>query len=154
MKILVFSDSHGEIVHMQEAVDQERPDLIFHLGDHIRDADELSQQIGTVPVIRVLGNCDRLSVGQEILLHECRGVRFYLTHGHRHGVKTGLMRLTYAAMEADAQIAVFGHTHRPLCQEMGGVTLFNPGSCGGYGATYGVIEVHDGTFTCELMSVE
>ncbi len=154
MKILVFSDSHGEMKYMQEAVQTEKPDLIFHLGDHIRDADRLADECASVPVIRVAGNCDRLSFGQEILLHECGGIRFYLTHGHRQGVKTGLMRLTYSAMEADAQIALFGHTHVPLCKEMGGITLFNPGSCGGYGATYGVIEIRGGTFECQIVSVE
>lgn len=139
-------------MHMQEAIEQECPNLIFHLGDHIRDAEQLANVHSEIPVIRVSGNCDVMSGGQEILLHECGGIRFYLTHGHRQGVKTGLMRLTYAAMEANAQIAVFGHTHRPLCSEMSGITLFNPGSCGGYGATYGIIDVHDGTFECQIMS--
>ncbi len=154
MKILVLSDSHGELAHMHEAIEKERPNLIFHLGDHIRDADEIADHHKTIPVVRVQGNCDILSCGSEILLHECEGVRFFLTHGHRQGVKNGLMRLTYAAMEANAQIAVFGHTHCPLCTEMSGVTLLNPGSCGGYGATYGVIEVHDGMFECQIMAAE
>ena len=42
MKLLVFSDSHGNIEHMRRAVEQERPDQILHLGDVMRDAVELS----------------------------------------------------------------------------------------------------------------
>ena len=44
MKILVFSDSHGNEDNMVRAVEQERPstlDAIVHLGDGWRDAEAL-----------------------------------------------------------------------------------------------------------------
>ena len=41
MKILVFSDSHGEKENMLLTVEAERPDAVFHLGDHWRDGEEL-----------------------------------------------------------------------------------------------------------------
>ena len=38
MKILVLSDSHREMENMHKAVLRENPDMIFHLGDHYKDA--------------------------------------------------------------------------------------------------------------------
>ena len=42
MKVIVFSDSHGDLNHMIAAVEQEEPDLVLHLGDYWEDARELS----------------------------------------------------------------------------------------------------------------
>ena len=58
MKLLVFSDSHGNIEHMRRAVEQEKPDQILHLGDVMRDAVELSRSYPNIPLELVPGNCD------------------------------------------------------------------------------------------------
>ena len=58
MKLLVFSDSHGNIEHMRRAVEQEHPDQILHLGDVMRDAVELSRAYPNIPLELVPGNCD------------------------------------------------------------------------------------------------
>lgn len=42
LKVIVFSDSHGDVNHMAAAVEQEEPDLVLHLGDYWEDARELS----------------------------------------------------------------------------------------------------------------
>ena len=47
MKILVLSDSHGQMRLMEQAVRTEQPDEIFHLGDHIRDAEQLERTFPT-----------------------------------------------------------------------------------------------------------
>lgn len=46
MKILVLSDSHGNLTNMELAVERTNPSLIFHLGDCWRDGERLH---GTVP---------------------------------------------------------------------------------------------------------
>ena len=54
-------------------------------------------------------------------------------------------------LEADrvgADIALFGHTHRPFLEQDSGVWYMNPGAA--RSGRYGVIEITDGTFTCEL----
>ena len=38
MKILVFSDSHRSRGDMIEAIDEQQPDQVIHLGDLITDA--------------------------------------------------------------------------------------------------------------------
>lgn len=41
MKVLVFSDSHGNETNMITAIEQEAPDMVLHLGDCWEDAQEL-----------------------------------------------------------------------------------------------------------------
>ena len=48
MKILVLSDSHGDVDSMVEVVTKERPDAIFHLGDLIGDAQELHNEFPNI----------------------------------------------------------------------------------------------------------
>ena len=33
MKLLIFSDSHGNVANMEDAVRLERPDRVLHMGD-------------------------------------------------------------------------------------------------------------------------
>lgn len=152
MKILVFSDSHGSIGNMYDAALLHMPDTVVHLGDHISDANDLSYALPDVEVLRVPGNCDYASIQQPSILTELGGVRMFLTHGHLFGVKQGTQRLLAQAKTLGAQIALFGHTHRPLCEQCGGVWLLNPGTCGRFGsASYGVIEIAPGgSFTCRI----
>ena len=42
MKILIFSDSHGDVDIMRDIVEKEKPDMIIHLGDSIKDAEKLN----------------------------------------------------------------------------------------------------------------
>lgn len=137
---------------MYDAAIKEMPDEIVHLGDHISDARDLSFALPDVEILRVPGNCDYGSIEQPSILTELGGVRMFLTHGHLFGVKQGLQRLFLQAKAVDAQIALFGHTHRPLCECHGGIWLLNPGTCGRFGrASYGVIEIAaDGSFTCRI----
>ncbi len=152
MKILVFSDSHGRLGLMLDAVEQEQPDHIFFLGDHLRDSDALADFYPKIPMSAVRGNCD-WGVGSDELLVELAGVRFFLTHGHIYGVKSGLTRLASAGSRAGAAMVCYGHTHQ-AGQELSpeGVWLFNPGTAGGIRgrAGYGVLTVKDGTVTGEL----
>lgn len=147
MKLLVFSDSHGQLEPMRMAIEQEKPQGIIHLGDHWRDSDRLAEEYPMLPLYRVAGNCDlyRMESGcTELLLCKIEGVLLYLTHGHRQNVKSTLLSLRLAAQEAGARAALFGHTHSALCQEVGGVLLLNPGAAQAFRGSYGVLEIKDG----------
>lgn len=115
---------------MAQAVRREKPDYIIHLGDHATDADALSRLFPLLPMISVTGNCDFTDRSRETRIVELGGVRLFMTHGHRYGVKQDLLRLTLAAREAEAQVALFGHTHQPLVEQRDGLWLVNPGACG------------------------
>lgn len=140
IKILVFSDSHGELGRMEQVVAEEWPDGIFHLGDCWKDADELDCAF-EIPVTGVMGNCDGAvsseSSEQKVTLG---GVTFLLCHGHIYGVKSGYSAAVSHAKAEGADVLLCGHTHIPLYEQYGSLQLLNPGSIR-YSKTYGLITV-------------
>lgn len=83
-------------------------------------------------------------------------VKMFITHGHLYNVRYGdLTRLVYAAMEEGARIVAFGHTHEALYEEMGGVTVLNPGTAGaGRKLTLATVEVADnGAITVDIKNL-
>ena len=151
MKILVFSDSHGRLSLMTNAMERERPQRVFFLGDTYRDGQALADAYPDVPMELVVGNCDFCDGPKELVI-EAEGVRFLLTHGHRYYVKSGTERLADGAKRLGAAVACFGHTHEALNMPEQGVWLFNPGTAGGIHNRpgYGVITVENGKFRLEL----
>lgn len=145
MKILVFSDSHGSLNKMVEAMEFERPQHVFFLGDHDQDGLELSLMYPDIPMDIVRGNCD-WGKGPDLKVVELEGVRFLLTHGHLQYVKSGLDELLQEALSRHVQVACFGHTHLAKVVYRQGIYLMNPGTVGGVNARegYGVIEAMDG----------
>ena len=157
MKILVVSDSHGVLKNLRQAVEREQPDRIFNLWDLVSDAQRLSCAAPEIPLEAVVGNCDGWTRGAGSLLLEVEGVSFFLTHGHRYQVKSGLSLLTQAGREAGADVVCFGHTHQALCRRWpDGTLVVNPGSVGGIHApaTYAVVTVENGCAAAELKTLE
>ena len=130
MKLIVFSDSHRTLEHMQAVIELEQPDQVFHLGDHDADAALLRRQFPTLPVAMVQGNCDSGSDSPFTLTPVLEGIRFFLCHGHRYHVKQGISTAVYAAMEAQAQVLLYGHTHIAHQDTVNGIHILNPGACG------------------------
>lgn len=138
MEFLIFSDSHGKRKNIAEAIARQvyRPDAVFFLGDGLSDIGDRWEDI---PVIRVRGNCDwrfpDAPVDEQAVL-SFEGHRLLLTHGHLYGAKSGIGRLLRAAESEQADIVLFGHTHRQELQTIPNETtgktiyLFNPGSIG------------------------
>ena len=151
MKILVFSDSHGRLGLMADAMEQERPQRVFFLGDNYQDGQALADAYPDVPMDLVRGNCD-FCAGPDELLVEVEGVRFLLAHGHRYYAKSGTDRLVEAGKRKGAAVVCFGPTHDALNLPEQGVWLFNPGTAGGVHNRpgYGLIVVRNGTFETKL----
>ena len=151
MKILVFSDSHGRLGPMLDAIETEKPQRVFFLGDNYRDGQALADAYPDLPVELVRGNCDWVK-GPDELVVETAGLKFLLTHGHRYYVKSGTSQLARAAREMGVDVACFGHTHEGLNMPDRGVWLFNPGTVGGIHnrVGYGVILASCGKFRAEL----
>ena len=152
MLIAVFADSHGETEAMCAAIEEHRPDMVLHLGDYARDAEELERRFPALDIRYVQGNCDSWnSDAPEFLRFNAEGVGIYMTHGHRQGVKMGLEPLANAVHFSGAQLGLFGHTHCSEYKKMGDVTLFNPGSAGRGRRSCGLITVKGAEFQCRLM---
>ena len=153
MLVAVFSDTHSNTAKMCRAVRETKPDALIHLGDYDRDALILRREFPELPLYSVCGNCDIEPVAPERLVVELGPIKAFLTHGHLYQVHYGRIdSLVYAAQEAGAQLALFGHTHEALYQELGGVQVLNPGSAGkGWRQSWATVEIFDnGGFLCQI----
>ena len=132
---------------MRQCIQQIRPDAVIHLGDYYDDGQVIQEENPHLLFLQVPGNCDRYRApvsAAEILTVSVFGVRMYMTHGHRHYVKQTQSYLVADARKAGAKIALYGHTHCAECRlEPDGLWIMNPGSCGGYGGSAGVIETEN-----------
>lgn len=147
-KILVLSDSHGNLNNMAYAVRKCMPDVIYHLGDCWSDATQLHSMFPDIPMERVPGNCDYQNEPEERILF-VEGKTLLLCHGHRYAVKSSYLSLELAAKEKGVDIALFGHTHKVFYDRHNGLALFNPGSIGSPGyqipPSYGVLTLDEET---------
>lgn len=156
MTILVLSDSHSSLHFMRLCAQIIKPNTIIHLGDYFDDGEVLSEEFSGIPFYQVPGNCDRYRcpLGHaEVLIDRICGVNIYLTHGHRHQVKMGIGALLRDARAAKADAVLYGHTHIADChKEEDGLWVLNPGSCGYFGGTAGIIETEDGRIrSCRIL---
>ena len=159
MRVLVFSDSHNFRQFMRSCIETLKPDAMIHLGDYYDDGQIIAEDYPDLMFFQVPGNCDAYRCPPFIptrLLQKIGGVPMYLTHGHDHRVKQTLTLLLQDARAAGARAALFGHTHVAYCQqEPDGLWVMNPGSCGYYGGSAGLIEIRDKKITsCRLFRQE
>ncbi len=156
MKLCVFSDSHGNAENMIAAIRRENPLLYFFLGDGERDLALVREEFPFLPFYAVRGNCDPRSKLSEAVTCAVGSVGIFAVHGHRHNVKYEAEpeTLAAAARAEGAEVALFGHTHRPFCGRVGEVLAVNPGSVGrGAHPGYAVLILEDGGIRAELKTL-
>jgi len=129
MRLGVIADTHGLL--RPEVFDAfAQVDHILHAGD-LGSLDLLTELEVLAPVTGVFGNTDGLDVRRrlpQVAQIELEGFDIVVTHGDELGSPTP-EKLNAAFPEA--QIIVFGHTHRPLLTVVDVVvTVMNPGSAG------------------------
>lgn len=147
-KLVILSDSHNtpEAVRRVFAAEKDM-DAAIYLGDGLRDVAKVAPEFAYLRVYAVAGNCDFDAMEPQDGLAAFDKVLIYYTHGHMYGVKYDLDTLAEAAKARGADVALYGHTHVAHDEELAGVRLFNPGSCGRtYGSvqTYGVLILDNG----------
>jgi len=169
MKIIVFSDSHGDTENMREVISRYRSaaDLIIHLGDGSEDLEHVMRDFPRIPYKLIAGNREdyfsspfsHLTIEKEDILN-LDGCKIFATHGHRYHVKSTDMNATVKAISCGAQILLYGHTHRAVCKTYESdsakstVYIMNPGSVGtGDSPTYGVVDINDGKIKTEIFNV-
>ena len=129
MRLGVISDTHGllrpEVFDAFAGVD-----YILHAGD-VGSPDLLTELETLAPVTAVYGNTDGSELHNtlpQVATLQLDGFDIVVTHGDQLGSPTP------AALNAafpEAQIIVFGHTHRPLLTLVDVVvTVMNPGGAG------------------------
>ena len=147
MRLGVISDTHGllrpEVFEVFREVDH-----ILHGGDVGAWGVVVELQV-LAPVTAVYGNVDDLEIRSklpQVAEVELDGFRIVVTHGDQLGSPTPAK--LHAAFP-DAEIIVYGHTHKPLLKLVDKtVTVMNPGGAGaprfGLLPSVGILEVEPG----------
>jgi putative phosphoesterase len=147
MRLGIISDTHGllrpEVFEAFREVDH-----ILHAGD-VGSMDLLTELEAIAPVTAVFGNTDDFELRRRLpAIVEIRieGLDFVLTHGDRFGAPTP--EKLHDAFP-DAEVIIYGHTHRPLLTTIDlVVTVMNPGGAGArrfsLPPSVGIIELESG----------
>ena len=122
----LISDTHGLVRRGVHDV-LTGVELILHAGD-VGGSEILDELRLIAPVRAVFGNTDppgELGLESEIAI-EVGGLRVHVSHGHEVGSPTPAK----LAARYDADVVIYGHTHRPLVTRHDGRLFANPGAAG------------------------
>jgi uncharacterized protein len=128
MRIGLISDTHGKL-RPEVFTAFEGVDLILHAGD-VGPADILVELATIAPVHAVVGNTDGFELQSrvsEVVELDLGGHRVVMLHGHVLGSPTP-ERLRM--LHPDADVIVYGHTHRQRVDIVDGCLVVNPGAAG------------------------
>ena len=147
MKLAILSDTHGllrpEVVEYLKTAN-----AILHGGDINRPAivEELKQH---APLYIVRGNNDK--EWAEAIPHHLTFTLEGVTFAMVHNKKELPVDLT------GVKVVVFGHSHRYVQEEKGGILWLNPGSCGPrrfhQEITMMMAEITEGTLQVEKVTI-
>jgi putative phosphoesterase len=148
MRLGVIADTHGllrpEVFQAFAEVDH-----ILHAGD-IGPPKLLDELEALAPVTAVYGNTDGMELRSQlpqVASLELDGFDIVVTHGDQLGGSPTPEKLNAAFPQA--QIIIYGHTHRPLLTVVDVVvTVMNPGGAGqrrfGLPPSVGILELEPG----------
>ncbi len=151
MKIGVISDTHlpdsGSELPEKLIKELKKVDLIVHAGD-LTEIKYYEQLISVNEVKAVAGNMDSFELQNKLnkkISFTVNGKKISIIHGHQFRGKNMLQGLNYSFPESD--LIIFGHTHRPFNEKLGGKIFFNPGSPTDKrlekNYTFGIIDIGD-----------
>lgn len=147
MKLAILSDTHG-LLRPEVAEKLKTADVILHGGDINKQSivDELRRY---APLYMVRGNNDKewaQAIPHDLTL-TLEGVTFAMVHNKKE-------------LPADLEgvnVVVFGHSHKYVQEEKGGILWLNPGSCGPrrfhHEITMMMAELEDGKIQVEKVTI-
>ncbi len=158
MKIVVFSDTHlGRVTEELERLCERyctNADYVVHLGDWTSSA--VLSFMEQYPLVGVSGNMDDAVVRMQLPSKRTVKMgkfRVGMTHGYGY---SGDLLSALAREFQDADVILFGHTHRPVVEWRGERLFLNPGSLfshrSGDGPSLGILHV-DTTVRGEIVKV-
>ena len=125
MLVGLIADTHG-LMRPEALKALNGVDVILHAGDVGTQA-VLDALWAIAPVHAVRGNVDGDGNGLRDSLHlELDGLQIHLSHGHELGSPTPAA----LASRYQADVIVYGHTHRALVTHVGATLVINPGAAG------------------------
>ena len=145
-RIGILSDTHlprfSELFEARVRACFSDVSMIFHAGD-LTDPSIL-EAFKDKQVFAVHGNMCGQSSRQSLPKARkitVQGFDIILTHGHSYGYHDIEDRLFNEFTEADC--IVYGHTHSPVCHQVGSILFINPGSfnLAGNRGTYAILDI-------------
>ena len=127
MKALIVSDTHGHNANFLKLLEMHHPDAVVHCGD-VEGGEQGIREAVSCPLYMVSGNNDFFSSLPREMEFSLGGKRVFLTHGHHYYVSMSPEYLREEGLARNAQIVMYGHTHKPGVIYSDGITLVNPGS--------------------------
>ncbi len=125
MRVLVISDAHNNEKLLKQIYDlnHDCTNFIF-CGDYqYKDDNSVLNNF-----ICVRGNNDDASYNSQEVINIGQH-KFFITHGHLEQVEgNNTTRLLEIAKKDNCDIVCFGHTHKPMYNEISGIHVINPGS--------------------------
>lgn len=156
LKVIILSDTHRQNQNFFKVLELESPcDMIIHCGD-VEGSEYAITRAANCRVEMVMGNNDffsNLPREREFYIGQ---YKTWVTHGHDYYVSMSNEMLKAEARSRGADILLYGHTHRPVIDNEGGLLTINPGSLTyprqeGRRPTYVVMYVGtDGEIKCEI----
>ena len=120
----ILSDNHSDwLPHIAESL--AGVDAIIHAGD-IGPYKLVLDMEAIAPTTAVLGNTDGDMPINESAVVTLDGKKFFVQHIVDPHRLQATLRERLKRIEPD--VVVFGHTHMPFCETLGGVLFLNPGS--------------------------
>ncbi|MBA2687297.1 MAG: metallophosphoesterase family protein [Gemmatimonadaceae bacterium] len=149
----LISDTHGMVrADVHEAL--KSVGLILHAGDV---GDGVLAELGTIaPVRAVFGNTDPAgdpSLAQSLEL-QIGGVSIHVSHGH----ELGSPKADKLAIAYDADVIVYGHTHRQQIVHVGDKLVVNPGAAGArrfnLHPSVAILTISSGTASAQIIELD
>ncbi len=144
MKVLIFSDVHGKKERL-EAILEKHPDVEYRIS--LGDTELKRKFLQKHDIVAIKGNYPFDAGFTYEHMMDIKGRKLLFVHGHKYRVKYGYDRLYYKILEAEADIALHGHTHELSHQEISGKHIINPGAVnharGSFTETYMTMEFLD-----------
>ncbi len=125
MKMLVFSDVHRNKKRL-EAILKHHEDVEYRIS--LGDSELKSSFLEQEDIIAIKGNYPFDSGFTYEHVMPVEKYKILLVHGHKYKVQNGLEKLYFRALEAEVDIAFYGHTHIAALDRVDQKLLINPGS--------------------------
>ncbi len=181
MKLLVFSDIHGDSLQLRKMLEIFKSgdfDLMIIPGDFINhgprnglpenfNQKECVELLNSYKekIVAIRGNCDS-EVDQMLLAFPMMSdytqlffpkMRIFVHHGHLAQYnQENLAKLLPVSTEQNKTLVISGHTHIPVLEEKDGITFLNPGSItfpkGGSEKSYAEIDTESGKIIAHKLS--
>lgn len=148
MRILIVSDTHGRHRNLDRALKNAGEiDMFIHLGD-VEGGEEYINAVVSCERHIVAGNNDFFSELPREEEFFIGSKKVFISHGHHYYVSLDPGQIKDEGRAREADIVMFGHTHRPYFEQEAGLTVLNPGSLSyprqeGRKGSYMIMEVRE-----------